>query len=1321
MRCPKCRKELREGAKFCPSCGTRVSNRKRNRGFRLFIIIILILSAILGGTGIGILAAKIVGSSNSAPEIHNAEEAIAYAEELGADLGYKNAMSELTEKVTTEFEGDCYYRLQQNYRGIPVYGKTVVYAVDGNGKINAILGNVEDIKEEFSLVPTVTSDQVISSIKTYLTDVFEMEDVDTVEIHELTNDNLCVYIDKNSQSASLAYKIDVGFYEFLVSATNPASILSATNLFRSSATVTNDLRGQLREYKNVKYEKKDGRFYLIDEEKKVETYQINNSLVWTPSIYSLFNTKNVYRNSELLNWKDGKKPEEAAVDAYVNTRIAYDYFSTVLKNCSTDGNGNATIKIHVGAEWSVDEKGEYVSMQNNAFSSTTYEKGTPVTELWFNSKKLGNISIATYLDVVGHEYTHSVEYLHSGMIYSGEAGAIMEALSDIFGDLIEAWFEKQEPDWIHCGGEGRNIKSPEASSNPQFYQGANWVDPTDTSSDNDNGGVHKNSTVISHAAYLMWNGIDGTSEAKELSENELAELWYRAMLMMPSDCTFAECRFLVELAASSMNLTDMQVQCIGEAFDAVGIRGEEDILVDYQVKPGCELSVLGTDGSAYDNYTVSISGSGIYTYYQKNSPALYYGLSDYHTNSVVTNTDPFTLPTQEGAYTITISDNENPASSVSFVIGVSRENTKVTLQIFTEFQKPLVVTIKDPNLIPSIYAKEDNPFDFLSIDSVNNTKVAFSVLWYKIFGMSKATCELSGNTGSFRYVSDNPGETVAGCLSVYDEIIKLTVEETTFDLLDKTDYYYQFVGDRFPKEKLEEIKASLEVPDSLDIVVDYGAPSYSDTEHSYLIRVDVRQNDKSIASATVDYFTGEIISDIIKYSEAGYDASNLVSDAYSDCVPQNLYNLEAYFHIPKVNANLPEIEETNTKIYDDYYEYMQKHVYGPIEAGSNTPIGEISYIWEVKDQYLSILMYVMWAAKPSCEVYTISLETGALVENSELLTAYGISEEGFNELVAQASQKLGDNLWQPVPYVNPGTKDLCAVGSSEKWGYDKLVNLTGTTEPFCPWETPAPERVADALVSETVVASGSCGNNLTWTLSSDGTLKISGSGEMTNYYEGDDPPQWLDADVSVTSVIFDGDITSIGQHAFCFTSIKNISIPASVTDIGYSALNYIDTLEGIWVEKGNPVFSNDDSGVLFNKEKTTLITAPAKLSNTYTVPATVTWIYDAAFSDCTGISNIVLPDSVSQIGQGAFSGCSGLGSISLPQSVTEIDYYTFYGCTSMTDIHIPAEICSVGWGAFGECPLQNVYYGGTKQQWERLMENCEDDNLSSAMVYELSY
>lgn len=252
-------------------------------------------------------------------------------------------------------------------------------------------------------------------------------------------------------------------------------------------------------------------------------------------------------------------------------------------------------------------------------------------------------------------------------------------------------------------------------------------------------------------------------------------------------------------------------------------------------------------------------------------------------------------------------------------------------------------------------------------------------------------------------------------------------------------------------------------------------------------------------------------------------------------------------------------------------------------------------------------------------------------------------------------------------------------------------------------------------------ASGNCGDALVWSLTTDGTLTISGNGDMYGYPLGDSSVPWLNGQVPVTSVVFSGNITSIGEYAFCKTSIENISIPASVTVIGYAALDYIDTLEGIWVDGGNPVYSSDDSGVLFDKVKTTLIAAPTKLKGTYTVPTTVTWIYDAAFSDCSGITTVNWPASVSRIGQGAFSGCSELEYICIPGSVTAIEPYTFYACLSMTGIRIPEGITSIGWEAFGECPLKDVFYGGTNKQWKQLMENCSDNTISGANVYELSY
>lgn len=83
--------------------------------------------------------------------VADAPDAIAQLADTAEDYGYKNALSELTEQSTTEIDGDYYYRLQQNYQGIPVYGRTVVCATDGDGNVTSITGNTIDVGEELRI------------------------------------------------------------------------------------------------------------------------------------------------------------------------------------------------------------------------------------------------------------------------------------------------------------------------------------------------------------------------------------------------------------------------------------------------------------------------------------------------------------------------------------------------------------------------------------------------------------------------------------------------------------------------------------------------------------------------------------------------------------------------------------------------------------------------------------------------------------------------------------------------------------------------------------------------------------------------------------------------------------------------------------------------------------------------------------------------------------------------------------------------------------------------------------------------------------------
>jgi bacillolysin/thermolysin len=100
----------------------------------------------------------------------------------------------------------------------------------------------------------------------------------------------------------------------------------------------------------------------------------------------------------------------------------------------------------------------------------------------------------------------------------GENGALNEALSDIFGCFVEGDWQMGET-VFHPGGHKqplRDIADPHASNNPATM--SEYV-----STQEDNGGIHVNSTIVSHAAYLMTHG------AHKLPRATVEKIWYRAL------------------------------------------------------------------------------------------------------------------------------------------------------------------------------------------------------------------------------------------------------------------------------------------------------------------------------------------------------------------------------------------------------------------------------------------------------------------------------------------------------------------------------------------------------------------------------------------------------------------------------------------------------------------------------------------------------------------------------------------------------------------------------------------------------------------------
>ena len=217
-----------------------------------------------------------------------------------------------------------------------------------------------------------------------------------------------------------------------------------------------------------------------------------------------------------------------------------------------------------------------------------------------------------------------------------------------------------------------------------------------------------------------------------------------------------------------------------------------------------------------------------------------------------------------------------------------------------------------------------------------------------------------------------------------------------------------------------------------------------------------------------------------------------------------------------------------------------------------------------------------------------------------------------------------------------------------------LMALIGSF--FC-WLVPSS---AWALTSEedlAVLATGSCGVSLTYTIYSDFSMVISGTGEMSDYI-GENPH--IDADYyqKIESVVIEDGVTSIGEFAFYdFIHLTSLSVANSVTKIGNAAFYNCVSLASLDIPSNVTEIGN---GAFYGCDALTSII----------IPSGVNIISPVLFFNCTGLTSVTLPDGVTEIGNAAFECCSSLTSITIPSSVTLIGDAAFEWCTSLTSITV---------------------------------------------------
>ncbi len=227
----------------------------------------------------------------------------------------------------------------------------------------------------------------------------------------------------------------------------------------------------------------------------------------------------------------------------------------------------------------------------------------------------------------------------------------------------------------------------------------------------------------------------------------------------------------------------------------------------------------------------------------------------------------------------------------------------------------------------------------------------------------------------------------------------------------------------------------------------------------------------------------------------------------------------------------------------------------------------------------------------------------------------------------------------------------------------------------------------------------------------------------------------------LSNIIVPDSVICIKDAAFngC-TSLKNFTISENVEIIGKGAFWYCSKLTSIVVDENNENYSSED-GVLFNKDKTVLISYPAGGNSTYSVPNSVSKIDDYAFFGCDNITDISVESSVKQIGYNSFANCSNLANIEISDGVESIGEDAFWFCTKLLKITLPNSVKRIDYRAFGYCQnlaevnigngvtfidvcafeacnnLTDVYYHGTKAQWDEISIGEGNDPLLNATVH----
>ena len=163
----------------------------------------------------------------------------------------------------------------------------------------------------------------------------------------------------------------------------------------------------------------------------------------------------------------------------------------------------------------------------------------------------------------------------------------------------------------------------------------------------------------------------------------------------------------------------------------------------------------------------------------------------------------------------------------------------------------------------------------------------------------------------------------------------------------------------------------------------------------------------------------------------------------------------------------------------------------------------------------------------------------------------------------------------------------------------------------------------------------------------------------------------------LTAITLPAGLRELGSEAFkgC-TALTGVALPDSLTALSHGAFENCTSLTAVEFPAGITPFSwSSSSGMLRN----------CTSLRSVKLPKTVSSLGNYFFAGCTALERIVLPDSVTEIGSNLFNGCTALTDVTLSTNLQAIPENTFYGCASLQKLVAPYAVTKIGKNAFANC------------------------------------